>query len=287
MESTSPASAIPTKLSAMTAQARLSITASALRSFLLLLGAPFFHSCRQYEAGEIFGEFSGTYNGISGNFVYGYTGGNFTVVAQIPTGAGTWSSAIPATIVNAVGYSGYLVSGGQTTILNDPLAGYLGTEATGINDNGQIVGTYFDSSTTPHSFLYNIATGTYTTIDDPLAVQNYLYGDRATGINDAGQIVGTYIGGEVGPGEQIIAYSPQSYLYNINTGTYTTISDPAAWRAVPTVEKAWANDGIDIRKMLLENFILTREGQLPAEKTKESMSRIHFWAALYNQKPSV
>ena len=58
------------------------------------------------------------------------------------------------------------------------------------------------------------------------------------------------------------------------------------WRAVPTVEKAWANDGIDIRKMLLENFTLIREGRLPPEKTTESMSHIHFWAALSNQKPA-
>ena len=40
------------------------------------------------------------------------------------------------------------------TTLNDPLAKY-GTVAQGINDAGQIVGWYKDSSSALHGFLYN------------------------------------------------------------------------------------------------------------------------------------
>ena len=61
-----------------------------------------------------------------------------------------------------------------------------GTIATGINNSGQIVGTYYDSSGTAHGFLYS--GGIYTTIDGPLEVE----GTIAYGINDAGQIVGSY-----------------------------------------------------------------------------------------------
>ena len=54
-----------------------------------------------------------------------------------------------------------------------------------INDAGQIVGDYLDSSGTMHGFLYSA--GIYTTLDDPLGIRTV-----ASGINDAGQIVGYY-----------------------------------------------------------------------------------------------
>jgi uncharacterized membrane protein len=59
------------------------------------------------------------------------------------------------------------------------------TQAFGINDMGQIVGTYHNN-TGIHGFL--LSAGTYTTIDDPLAT----HGTFAQGINDNGQIVGYY-----------------------------------------------------------------------------------------------
>jgi probable HAF family extracellular repeat protein len=70
------------------------------------------------------------------------------------------------------------------TALDDPMGNF--TEANGINDNGQIVGYYQDSS--GGGFLYS--GGSYTTLTDPLA-PNATY---ARGINDAGQIVGFYLG---------------------------------------------------------------------------------------------
>ena len=127
--------------------------------------------------------------------------------------------------------------------------------AFGINDAGQIVGVYCDSSGTPHGFLYNGSTSTYTTIDDPLGTK----GTAAFGINDAGQIVGYYVdssgvdhgflysggtfitlddplgtGGTLAYGindlGQIVggytdsSGTPHGFLYS--NGTYTTIDDP-------------------------------------------------------------
>jgi len=70
--------------------------------------------------------------------------------------------------------------------LNDPL-GANETDALGINDKGQIVGTYVDSNGVEHGFLYS--NGIYTTLNDPLAGSK---GTVAFGINDKGQIVGYY-----------------------------------------------------------------------------------------------
>ena len=71
------------------------------------------------------------------------------------------------------------------TTLNDPL-GTKGTDALGINNKGQIVGVYYDSSDIPHGFLYSH--GHYKTLNDPLGTE----GTEAFGINNKGQIVGDY-----------------------------------------------------------------------------------------------
>jgi probable HAF family extracellular repeat protein len=71
------------------------------------------------------------------------------------------------------------------TTLDDPLQTDFMTQASGINDAGQIVGQYHNSSGY-HGFLYSA--GTYTPIDDPLATISTV----ASGINAAGQIVGSY-----------------------------------------------------------------------------------------------
>src|SRR5919206_362905 len=59
------------------------------------------------------------------------------------------------------------------------------TNASGINNAGQIAGYYTASNGNAYGFL--LSGGTYTTIDDPLAT-----GTVPQGINDAGQIVGYY-----------------------------------------------------------------------------------------------
>ncbi len=58
--------------------------------------------------------------------------------------------------------------------------------ASGINDVGQIVGQYSDSSGATYGFLYS--GGTYTPLDAPLGMYT-----SAWGINDAGDVAGQYI----------------------------------------------------------------------------------------------
>jgi probable HAF family extracellular repeat protein len=61
--------------------------------------------------------------------------------------------------------------------------GSVWTEVAGINDAGQIVGTYTPPTGIVHGFVYQ--NGVYTTIDMPGMAHNYLFG-----INDAGHMVG-------------------------------------------------------------------------------------------------
>jgi len=79
-------------------------------------------------------------------------------------------------------YYGFQYTGGVCTDIS--VSGAVYVEATGINNQGQIVGYFEDSSDGWHGFQLNPA-GSPTQIDFPGATQTYL-----RGINDAGQIVG-------------------------------------------------------------------------------------------------
>ena len=81
---------------------------------------------------------------------------------------------------------GFLLDGGAFTSIDFP--GALSTEAHGINDLGQIVGSYSDSNHFTHAFLMD-ANG-FTSFDFP-SPTGALYTSFA-GINNAGQIVGNY-----------------------------------------------------------------------------------------------
>lgn len=63
--------------------------------------------------------------------------------------------------------------------------GALSTTANGINNNNVIVGSYFDSTSSVHGFLYR--DGKYTRIDVPGSTETEIHG-----INDEGDIVGVY-----------------------------------------------------------------------------------------------
>ena len=92
------------------------------------------------------------------------------------------------------------------TVINDPLA-VDETTANGINDSGQIVGIYTDSSSTAHGFLYS--NGTYTTFNVPGATNT-----QAFGINNRGQIVGQY--------------GDRGHAFLMRDGIYITIDIPGA-----------------------------------------------------------
>src|SRR5437016_3376589 len=59
---------------------------------------------------------------------------------------------------------GFTYDGSTYTTLDDPL-GTNGTQLLGINNLGQIVGSYIDASGHSHGFLYS--GGGFTTLDDP------------------------------------------------------------------------------------------------------------------------
>src|SRR5262249_7166656 len=90
---------------------------------------------------------------------------------------------------------------------SDPsAAALLGTEASGINDSGQVVGTYYGSSPAPHGFIYS--NGAYT---DLFAGSGGTYGYR---INDAGQVIGLYIDN---------SHTSHGYIYSYSNGTFTDL----------------------------------------------------------------
>jgi len=54
-------------------------------------------------------------------------------------------------------------------------------------------------------------------------------------------------------------------------------------RAVPTLERTWVNDGIDVRALLGSEFHLREEGILAPEAVNDVVSRNSFWASFLRQ----
>src|SRR5437899_2761658 len=108
------------------------------------------------------------------------------------------SSSVPALTFSTIDFPGAM---GSTT-------------ANGINDRGQIVGT-FGGVLGNHGFLLD--KGTFTTIDFPGSVFNVAFG-----INNRGQIVGSYDAGG------------RRHGFVLDRGTFTTIDFPGAFGAFGT-----------------------------------------------------
>ena len=92
------------------------------------------------------------------------------------------------------------------TTVDDP-KGILGTVANGINDAGQIVGSYVDNNGKSHGFV--LSNGVYTTVDVPFFAQTWV-----TAINNTGAIAGYY------------SDASGTYGFIYSGGTYTYLSDP-------------------------------------------------------------
>ena len=75
-----------------------------------------------------------------------------------------------------------------TTIDHPDAAAPLGTSAIGVNDSGEVVGTYVDALGDRHGFMRS-KKGVYVTLDVPGAVFTV-----AQGINNRGDIAGLYLG---------------------------------------------------------------------------------------------
>jgi probable HAF family extracellular repeat protein len=133
------------------------------------------------------GQIVGSYDAATATHGFLYSGGSFTTI-DAPGASFTRLFSINDSgqiigISNGVFFS-FLYSDGSFTRIDDvPGASPGSTRASAINNSGQIVGSYFDS-TGNHSFLFS--DGSFTTID----VLNH--NSIAEGINDSGQIVGYY-----------------------------------------------------------------------------------------------
>jgi len=158
------------------------------------------------DAGQIVGYFSDS----SGNHGFLKDGASFTTIdvpGALSTGAGGINDAgqIVGSFSAARGGPfttesyGFLKDGATFTTVDVPYTSFpfSSTGVNGINDAGQIVGSFLTnlSSADRHGFLKDGASST--TIDVPGAVN----GTIAYGINDAGQIVGSFIdAGGIGHG---------------------------------------------------------------------------------------
>jgi hypothetical protein len=108
-----------------------------------------------------------------------YSGGVFTTIQEPPNAINDAGQ-----MVGSFNYGGFLDSGGTFTTFNDPNATGMTpfTDATGINNSGQMVGFF----STPEDMAFVYDGSTFSEFDAPGA------DTIAAGINDAGQIVGIF-----------------------------------------------------------------------------------------------
>ncbi len=139
--------------------------------------------------------------GMTGQEAYIDNSGKFTYLSSfLPSGIGNNQATGVNNSGDIAGF--YLTNGGADSdgfLLSPSGSGYslasleapgsTFTQALGINNDGDIVGTYITSTSAMDGFIYNIATGTYETINDPLGVGT----TTVNGINDKGDLVGFYV----------------------------------------------------------------------------------------------
>src|SRR5919201_6159918 len=103
---------------------------------------------------------------------------NFNTEAEDINGSGQIVGSFSRFNRRGTDFHGFLLSGGSFTTFDDPLAPGSSTRAFGINDTGQIVGSYADTQT--HAFFLS---GTvFITIDPPSTTDSEA--PRAGGAND-------------------------------------------------------------------------------------------------------
>jgi len=145
---------------------------------------------------ETVGYYAPTVGGTPGDVSYSQKGGVFTPVSGLPTNFNNQAVGLN-NLGEIVGFYqpdaalatsfGYLDDGGTITTI-DPF-GSTFVSANGINDQGDIVGTYVNGSGTTVGFVWTPGGG-YTSFD--------IYGSAVTdinSINDKGDIVGFYVTG--------------------------------------------------------------------------------------------
>ena len=74
------------------------------------------------------------------------------------------------------------------TTFDDPLTKIGDTDANGINDAGQIVGSYTDKDGRTHGYIFDANSGTYTTLDDPVPTSAPLHSASTVRARSSGTI---------------------------------------------------------------------------------------------------
>jgi probable HAF family extracellular repeat protein len=166
--------------------------------------------------GQIVGFSSNTGGTTLTNFIRN-TDGSFTTLDTVNESSAAMANGINSTgsVVGASGSNAFLFQGTTLSDLGAPNPGNTTSEAAfGINDTGQAVGQYVDSSTSNEpGFLMSGSTFTILSPSAQALVTN------AQGINNNGLVVGFF--SETGtPTVQ------HGFLYNSINKTYSTINDP-------------------------------------------------------------
>jgi hypothetical protein len=92
---------------------------------------------------------------------------------------------------------GFIDNGGTFTSLDDPNANGV-TMFLGLNNTGEVVGSYVDANGLTNGLVYNRISNTWQTVDDPFASATPAFdvtGTTINGVNDAGKLVGFYSDG--------------------------------------------------------------------------------------------
>ncbi len=156
-------------------------------------GKPFNQLLSQNDFGQAAGYYSTTVSGSGPDtpYVYDEVGGVFesfdipgSVSAQA-TGINNASDVCGFYVDNGGVSHGWLLVQGKLTVLNYPES--AGTSPGGLNAKS-VVGFWNDTSGNTHGFVYNIASGKFTSVDDPDGISETV----VNGINAKGDLVGFY-----------------------------------------------------------------------------------------------
>jgi probable HAF family extracellular repeat protein len=171
------------------------------------------------------------------------TNGHFVTISDSSATDGTYGEGLSGLgevvgfYITADGTSGFEYLNGHYTTINDPNGS--DTFLLGVNNSGEAIGGYDDSSGNGHSFEVNKA-GQFTEIADPKA-DLALGGTFVNAINNLGEIVGGY---------NDASGNSNGFLYA--NGHYTTIDDPLGVQTVV--------EGISQNGEYLTGYYITKSG---------------------------